>query len=209
MINTGNEFLDEFLSGYKNELTVIYGAAATGKTTIAKLAIIEKAKKNKVIFLDTENGFSVERFKQLAGENYKELLENILLFKIKNFKEQQLRIKNLFKLVEKGNISLIVVDTIGIFYRRMLKHHSELANNMLKSQLKILKWLSKKIPVIITNQVFSDIQRDEIKMVGWYLLEDFCDCIIQLKDKPRKIILKKPEQKEMKFEIKKESIVKI
>ena len=101
MIKTGSKDLDDFLDGYDNDITMIYGKGATGKTTIVKLAAIEQLKQNKkVIYLDIENGFSLDRFKQLAGGNYKNYLDNLFLFKIKNFKEQHMKIKDLKKLID-------------------------------------------------------------------------------------------------------------
>ena len=68
-MKTGCEVLDELIGEYKDEISLIYGVAGSGKTTIAKLVAIEEAKKSKVMFIDTENVFCVERFKQLIGDN--------------------------------------------------------------------------------------------------------------------------------------------
>ena len=55
--------------GNKNpDIKLIYGPAAAGKTTYCLLTSISMAKKGKkVMFIDTENGFSIERLKQLCG----------------------------------------------------------------------------------------------------------------------------------------------
>jgi len=48
-------------------ITTIYGPAGTGKTNFCMLVAISQAKKgNKVIFVDAEGGFSVERLKQIG-----------------------------------------------------------------------------------------------------------------------------------------------
>ena len=60
----------EELFSYGNEITLIYGTAATGKTTLAMLAAIRLAReKKKTLYLDSEGGFSPERFIQLAGKD--------------------------------------------------------------------------------------------------------------------------------------------
>ena len=107
-------------------ITTIYGAAGTGKTTFCLCSAIQECNKgNKVIFLDTENGFSVERFKQLTNNNLK-LLDNIFLFHIDCFKNQQKKIKELKDIISRTNISLIIIDTIGYYYRRLLKRKTTL-----------------------------------------------------------------------------------
>ena len=47
MIESGCDLFE----GYENEITCIYGEASSGKTTLAKLAAIEQAKKNKKVIL--------------------------------------------------------------------------------------------------------------------------------------------------------------
>jgi DNA repair protein RadB len=208
MIDTGSKDLDEFLGGYGDHISALYGKAATGKTTCCMLATINLLKQDKkVIYLDVENSFSLDRLKQLAKEDYQKYLDNLFLLKIKNFKEQGIKIKELKSLTEKGNFSLVVVDTIGMYYRRMVKSHRDLANNMLNSQLRNLKELN--IPILITNQVYSNIDLDEKMMIGHNIVERYCSCLIELdKNIKRKIKLIKPNKKEMYCEIKDDGIFK-
>ncbi|MDP6642427.1 MAG: ATPase domain-containing protein [Candidatus Nanoarchaeia archaeon] len=208
MISTGSKDLDEFLGGYGDHISALYGKAATGKTTCGMLATLNLLKQDKkVIYLDVEDSFSLDRLKQLTKEDYQKYLDNLFLLKIKNFKEQGVKIKELKSLIEKGNFSLVVVDTIGMYYRRMVKGHKDLANNMLISQLRNLKEL--KIPILITNQVYSNINIDEKMMVGHNIVERYCNCLIELdKNIKRKIKLIKPIKKEMYFEIKEDGIFK-
>ena len=68
-LNT-NTPLDKILNGgiEKGSITNIYGPAGSGKTNIVLCAIIQAIKNNKkIIYLDTENSFSSERFKQLGN----------------------------------------------------------------------------------------------------------------------------------------------
>ena len=79
-ISTGADFVDELLDGgYEADaITTIYGPAGAGKTNLALLAALDIAKQGKkVIFVDTEGGFSVSRLKQLLPE-YKKLLDKII-----------------------------------------------------------------------------------------------------------------------------------
>jgi len=200
-----DNLINKIFEKSNKEVTVIYGAAGTGKTTFAKAAAINLAKEGKkILYLDSENGFSTERFKQLAGEDYKKLLENIFIFKIKSFKEQQKRINEIGKF---KNVDLIVLDSAGIHYRTLVKRHSELANAMLNSQLRILNKVSKEIPVIITNQVYKDIDNNCIRMVGQNIVMKWCDRLICLEDKPRKLRLLKPNRENFYFDIVEEGII--
>ena len=199
MIKTGSSDLDNLIEGFNEEITYIYGEPGSGKTTICKLASISLLKENKkVIFIDTENGFSVDRFKQLSNNNLN-LLENIIVVKIKNFDDQCDKI-NEIKNIKKVN--LIIVDSLGKFYRTEVKRNPKETNNKLASCLTNLREITKNnIPVIITNQVYSDIEKNEIVPVGGEMVKKFCQKIIELKNNPRKVLLIKPEKKFLFFKM--------
>ena len=183
---------------YENEITCVYGQPSTGKTTLAKLAAISQASNgNKVVFIDTEGSFSVDRIKQIAGNDVEKILENIILFKPKRFSEQNKIIKSL---PDMKNISLIIIDTIGYYYRAKVKEKPKVYNMWMARQFSILKELSKNTPVIITNQVYSNM-KNEIIMVGGEMFRKNSDRIIKLNKEPRKIIFESSPDKEKKFEI--------
>ncbi len=196
MIQSGCDLFEN----YCNEITCIYGEASTGKTTLAKLAAIELARKDKkVVYIDTENGFSTERVKQLANEDFQKVLENIILFRTSRFSEQNKIIKNL---PEMKNISLIIIDTISHHYRVKVREKSEIYNMLIWKQFKILNEISKKIPVIITNQVYKNINKNNIEMIGGERFRRFSNRIIKLEKNPRRLILEKPTEKFVNFEVK-------
>ncbi|MBI2499321.1 AAA family ATPase [Candidatus Woesearchaeota archaeon] len=205
MISTGNKELDSFLDGYGNDINVIYGPAASGKTTLAIIATIGQLKKDKkVVFLDTENGFSIDRFMQICGISYLNYLDRLLLIRINNFEEQCKKTDSLINLV---GIDLVIVDSLGIFYRKEVKEDHLEINRKMDRQLRVLTEITRKgVPVIITNQVSTDAETGEIKMVGGDMVKTWAKKLIELKKEPRKIILKKPEEKEIKFEIVNEGI---
>ncbi|MBS3174642.1 AAA family ATPase [Candidatus Woesearchaeota archaeon] len=203
MIQTGLKDLDNLLENYNN-LTAIYGEAGTGKTTLCLLAAIEQALNNKkVLFLDSENNFSTERFTQLLNNRDKECIKNILILKIKNFNIQHTQIKSLEKI---KNISLIIIDSLTHYYRRLYSKEPEIAKAMLGKQLKILNEISNSgIPVIITSQVYSNME-NKITPLAKEIIKRFSKKIIKLEKDPRKLIIEKPELKESKFEIINEGI---
>lgn len=203
MIESGCDLFKD----YSNEITCIYGEASTGKTTLAKLAAIEISKKDKkVIYIDTENSFNLDRIKQLAGDEFEKVLDNIILFKPKRFSEQNKIIRSL---PEMKNISLIVIDTVSHFYRVKVREKPRIYNMWMRRQFSILSELSKNIPVIITNQVYNDINKKDIEMIGGEMLKRLSDRIIRLEKEPRKIIFEKPAEEAIRFEIVKEGLKKL
>ena len=96
-ISTGSYDLNKWLfGGYeKGIITMIAGPPGCGKTNFCILASCSQAKKaNKIIFMDTEGGFSTDRVKQIVGENHEEILKNIFLLEPTNFKNKKNVSKN-------------------------------------------------------------------------------------------------------------------
>ena len=205
MISSGNKELDMHIGGYRGELTIIYGPGASGKTTLAIVATIGQLdKEKKVVFLDTENGFSIDRFMQICGPNYLYYLDKLLVLKIPSFDRQ---CKEIDKLMNFINIDLIIVDSLGAYYRKEVKNDANDANRKMERQLKVLTEIARKnIPIIVTNQVYTDTTNNEIKMVGGDMVKKWAKCLIELQKDPRKIILKRPEERHINFEIVNEGI---
>ncbi len=172
---SGSEVIDEFLSGgyEKDIITTIYGPGSTGKTTFCLLASIATARHGKkVIFVDTEGGFSILRFNQLCDDP--EILKSIFFLKPTSFQEQDKIISRLNNMISE-QIGLIVVDTIGMLYRVEYgkKQNIKNVNSMLSVQINMLTEISRKhnIPVLLTNQVYTDFdERESIKVVGGDLI---------------------------------------
>ncbi len=189
----------------KEGINLVYGEGATGKTTLALMLARDHSKFGKVIFIDTENGFNFDRFKQISKEDYEKCLKNILLFKVKNFEELNRIVKNLIDLNE---IDLIILDSIGMYYRLELKNDVKYANNKINDIFNILSLLNKKgIKTFITNQVYNNFESNKLEMVGGNMVRKLSDCIIKLEKNPRKIIREKPNIIENLFEIRDEGIV--
>jgi DNA repair protein RadB len=214
-MSSGCEVVDGLIKGYQPVINIIYGPAASGKTTLAMLAAIEQARKGKkIIFIDTEKGFSVERLKQLCGDDFDDVLHNIILFRVNSFAEQAEKVSKIKELIKTGKISLIIVDTIGIYYRLKLKEDAYKANKAIDLQLSTLAEISRQgIPVILTEQVYDNLKNGQIAVVGGEMLKNWSKCLIELeKDNSRRwILVRKPEEhkgKKQSFEIKEKGIFK-
>ena len=225
---SGNSDLDDFLGGgyEKDVITTYYGPAGSGKTNLCMLAAVEVAQRGKkVVFIDTEGGFSVDRFKQLTSD---EVIKNILLLKATSFDEQKEMFNRLLDEVN-DQLGLIVVDSMVMLYRLEISNARENGsdkniigvNRSMSRQLRILSEIARKklIPVIITDQVYSVFTADiedkgkKVNMVGGDLLKYWSKCIIELQtDKGiRKAILRKHRslpEKEFSFYINNKGISK-
>ena len=199
MIKTDIKLLDSFFKGNRKEICCVYGPPASGKTTIAKEAAIYQSKRNKkVIFIDSEKSFSIDRMMQLTS-NDKEVLNNIFVLKPNNLKEQGKFLKNLLKLKD---IKLVILDSMGIYYRLDLKRDIRKANNEIHGQFNVLSELCLMgVSVIITNQVYSNIDTNNISVVGGDMLRNWSKYLVKLEKDPGKLFLEKPETKEVLFKI--------
>ena len=229
-ISAGSYDLNKFLfGGYETDIiSTIYGPGGSGKTNFCILVAVSQAKKdNKVIYIDTEGGFSPERVKQILAEpeTLDEVLKKIILLNPTTFEEQELDFGKLLKHVKKGYVSLIIVDSIAMLYRLELgdaiktKEDEKIreVNRQLARQLRTLNEIARKqnIPVVVTNQVYSQFITDEnnelqkqkqISMVGGDLLKYWSKCLIELQyyRGKRSIILRKHRslpEKTLAFEI--------
>ncbi len=184
--SSNSPIIDELLEGgfEPGILTTIYGPFASGKTNLCLLSI--SGNKN-TLFIDTENSFSVERFKQL-NENYEEMLKKVILLRPTDFEEQNKIFKKLKQLLPK-NIGLIIVDSMTFLYRGAMseaktEQEKKHINNILNVQLNYLVKIArqKNIPVIITSQVYSDFnEKDKVNVVGGDSLKYASKCLIKQK----------------------------
>ena len=196
--SSGASIMDELLEGglEADAITTIYGPAGCGKTNFALLAAIETAKLGKkVIFIDTEGGFSVTRLKQLLPD-YKKMLDKLVFLRPTSFEEQKVSIERLKDLVN-GKIGLIVIDTINMLYRlqRSFKE-DDTHNHDLSMQLLVLNEIARKynIPVLLTSQVYSSFEGKGVKIVGGDILAYTSKCLLEvesLQNSRRKITLRK------------------
>jgi DNA repair protein RadB len=151
-------------------LTSFYGAPGTGKTNMCLLATTECARKNrKVIYVDTEGGFSFERLKQL-NPDLDNVLDKIEIVEPRDFGEQARLSRSLMEREAK----LRIIDSIAALYRLEYsdpKPNSKSvleANRELSKQLSILSNVAreKNIPVLITTHTFRNWDTKENDVIG-------------------------------------------
>ncbi|WP_456478442.1 DNA repair and recombination protein RadB [Geoglobus ahangari] len=178
---TGSKCIDELLSGGVETacVTQIYGESGTGKTSFCLMLSYNTAKSYKVAYIDTE-GLSGERIGQIFQE--KELLKNVFIYEVFDFRQQSTAIREVSKLVKGEDVRLVVIDSLTALYRseledekRQLKMKRELT-----SQLTFLLGIARKhdLAVVFTNQMFTDIGTGEIKPLGGPSIDHLSKTII-------------------------------
>ena len=161
-IPTGSKTIDEYLGGGlpAESISLIYGEAETGKTTLAMQCAVNCAKRGrKTLFVDCDDTFSVERLTQITAKQFAETAEFIVLAKPRGFREQAAIIDHLTEYVT-NNFALTIFDTFTSLYRLIVSESPPKTfelNRELNRQLAVLAQTAKinKIAVLITSQVHS------------------------------------------------------
>ncbi|UUX93922.1 DNA repair and recombination protein RadB [Methanoplanus endosymbiosus] len=217
-IHTGADELDELIGGglENRVITQYYGEPAGGKSTFCLMSAVSVLRSGKsVIYIDSE-GFSAERFKQIAGDNAKELASNLILFEPCDFREQSIMIDQCREILERKNTGLIVLDSITALYRVNAASSGDVQRQLSQQLIKLLAYSRKyDIPVIVTNQVYTDIDTDRLSGLGGTSLRHISKVIIRIeRDKNfRRAVLEKhrskPEGEYFRFEITEKGIKRI
>jgi DNA repair protein RadB len=184
---SGCQSLDLLLSGgfESGIITQLYGEAGTGKSNIVmQLAVQAVARGLRVIFIDTE-GFSAERFKQIAGPGAEDMAAKIMIFEPMSLEQQAIAIREASKIAGR-DLGLIILDSATSLYRVLLEADDNRSiRRTLTVQLSELQEIARRhrIPVVITNQVYMDIESNSLRPIGGTGLEHICKAIIFLEKK--------------------------
>jgi DNA repair protein RadB len=197
-IPTGCVSLDRLLNGgiLVGDISLIYGEAETGKTTLAIQCAVSSARKGqKVIFIDADNTFSPRRLSQIAYYDLEKLSPLITLLKPNTFQEQILAIDHLEEYLTE-RVGLIVIDTFTSLYRAEFGENSKerfALNRELNRQLACLAQIAKtrKKAVLITSQVRSILSEAKVNVepVATRVLKFWSDVVIRLKPTGRTNII--------------------
>lgn len=218
-LQTGSQVIDTLIGGglEKDTITTIYGPSGAGKTNICvQAAATTVLRGKKVIYIDTEGGFSAERIQQIT-KDHKTVLEKIIFFLPTSFNEQKDTFQKINNIINE-DIGLIIVDTISMLYRLEMGKTEDIqnTNRELGQQLSVLSEIARKknIPVLITNQVYANFEdKNRTNMVGGDILKYSSKCLIEVtrNDDRRSAVLRKhrsmPDGKEARFRIVNEGVV--
>ncbi len=209
-----NKDLDVLFGGglQPGNITHLYGVPASGKTNIALMATAAGAEKGKVVYIDCEGGFSTERLKQICGERFMKTLKNILLVEPTDFDEQKIAVKRLTDILSSSDVSLIVVDSISVFYRLETERNTKELGKQISALLRIAR--KYEVPVLMLNQVYTNIDSGKIVPVGGDITRYWSKIMIELQREQgaetKTAILRKhkflPEGIQLRFKITQEGI---
>lgn len=182
-ISTGTAGLDKLLGGglESRVITQFFGEAGSGKSTLCLMAVVSVLRNGGgVVYIDSE-GFSIERFSQIAGDSTMEFAKHLYVFEPSTFAEQGLMIAESERLIKTGIAHLIVVDSATALYR-VEQMDTKDALSMLSHQMMVLLGIAKRydIPVLITNQVFMDIDHHRLSGLGGTALSHISKAIIRV-----------------------------
>jgi DNA repair protein RadB len=182
-VSTGYSPLDDLLGGglERKAITQVYGEPGSGKSTIALLPVVTCLKAGQgVIFFDTE-GLSVERFRQIAGDDAEEIAARLYIYEPSDFEQQGIQIAESENLLKKGGIDIFVMDSATALYRTELGQSRE-AQRKLASQMMYVLGLCRRfaIPVLVTNQVYVDSDTGEFRPMGGPVLQHLCKAILRI-----------------------------
>ena len=189
-ISTGCKTIDECLGGglSPESISLIYGEAETGKTTLAMQCAVNCAKQgHKTLFVDCDDTFSVQRLSQITAKQFAKIAELIVLAKPHDFREQAAIIDQLTEYVT-NSFALTVIDTFTSLYRLRVSESPSKTfelNRELNRQLAVLAQTAKtkRIAVLITSQVHSVIDQVSVSVepVATRVLKFWANTIIALK----------------------------
>lgn len=167
-LSSGCAGFDNFLGGgfEPKIITQFVGEGGSGKSTLCLCAAVSALSKGiGVIYIDTE-GFSIDRFCQIAGENTDTYAKSLFVSEPTTFEEQGAAILDAEKLLKTGKAGLIIVDSATALYR--MESGDKDAISVLSRQMMTLLGMAKRydVPAIITNQVFMDIEHQKLCGLG-------------------------------------------
>jgi len=188
-ITTGSKNLDALLGGGVETKTIseFFGEYGTGKTQIClqlsvnvQLPPEKGGLGGKAVYIDTEGTFRWERIESMAralGLNPDEVMANIYYVRAVNSDHQMAVVDELFDLVPKENIKLVVVDSVTGHFRAEYIGREHLAQRQqkLNRHLHQLMRLAEiyNVAVVVTNQVMArpDVfYGDPTQAVGGHVL---------------------------------------
>ncbi len=160
-------------------VTLLYGEAGAGKTNVClQLARNIAVTGRKVAYIDTE-GLSSDRLAQVfTGQE--DSIKNMLIFQVHSFAEQSDRIDKIEKLAAAGSISLVVIDSLTMFYR--LNHDDSRSRNEFIRQTESLLNIARQheIAILVTSQVYTNMATGGVEFLGGHALHHNAKTIIRL-----------------------------
>ncbi|MEM4699345.1 MAG: hypothetical protein QXT74_00105 [Candidatus Nezhaarchaeales archaeon] len=156
-------------------IVLLYGSGGAGKTTLATHLIKDVAKRGERCLYAYSGKLSPLLVRELF-----EAVPPISLFKLRNYEEQHLLVRSLYRCKGAGH-KLLVFDTFTELYRVFIAESSDplRAGKMLNQQLAMLADLaSKEALVFLTSRVRS--LNDDLEPEASSLISYWADMVLRL-----------------------------
>lgn len=182
-MTSGIPALDVLIGGglETRTITQIYGEPASGKSTLCMIAAVSCLRAgHPVVYIDSE-GFSIERFRQIAKEDTERIADQLFLFEPLDFDHQGTMITEAEKILKTHKPGLLVMDSATALYRTDLEKGRDALQALTKQMIHLLGYCKRyDIPVIITNQVYMDTSKNTFSGLGGVALEHLSKVIVRL-----------------------------
>jgi len=186
--SSGNVAMDQLLGGglEVRTITQFYGEPASGKSTLCMIAAVTSLRAgHTVVFIDSE-GFSIERFRQIAGTDTEKIAERLFLFEPIDFEQQGIMIAEAEKILKVHKPGLLVMDSATALYRNDLERGRDSIQMLTRQMIQLLGYSKRyEMPVIVTNQVYMDTVKNTFLGLGGTALEHISKVIIRLEKTDR------------------------
>jgi DNA repair protein RadB len=186
--SSGNAALDRLLGGglEVRTITQFYGEPASSKSTLCMIAAVTCLRAgHTVVFIDSE-GFSIERFRQIAGSDTEKIADRLFLFEPIDFEQQGIMIAEAERILKTHKPGLLVMDSATALYRNDLEKGRDSIQMLTRQMIQLLGYSKRyEIPVIITNQVYMDTIKNTYLGLGGTALEHISKVIIRLEKTDR------------------------
>jgi DNA repair protein RadB len=113
------------------------------------------------------------------------MAKKIMIFEPMSLEQQAIAIRESSKIAG-CDLGLIILDSATSLYRVLLEaEDNRTIRRTLTAQLSELQEIARKhkIPIVITNQVYTDIENNSLRPIGGRGLEHICKAIIFLERK--------------------------
>ncbi len=185
---SGYSCIDKLMQGGLEPgiITEFYGEGGAGKSNMAMIYALSVLKKgNSAIYIDSE-GFSIERFKSIANQNI-ESISHMNIYRVKSLDDQYLALIKSDKLIgekkdSKNSFGIMIVDSFTNFFRMETGKDASARMEGYEKQLNILAGiaLKYKIPVVITNQIYEDVNNSTLEPFGGFFIDHAMKAIYRI-----------------------------
>jgi DNA repair protein RadB len=201
------EIMHQLMGNANDGIITVYGSSGTGKSCLSMMGAVQTVKEGKkVIYMDSDHRFSIDRIKQMSPD-FLQILNKIMILQPNTFFQQYQMLQKVLK-TEMDSIGLVIVDSIAQLYRLELaktKNTHEVSKH-LGTQIKIIEQISKSFPVIITSHVYDNFKNEKSMISGGDWLRKSSRYLIELRitQNGREAII---NNKKVNFEIRDKGII--